>query len=119
MATAERIKELRNARGWTQQQLAERVGVTKQSVSIWENGKQAISRESLETLCDVFNVQMDYILCKQDITMRFLSSEELHIVDAYRHLSYDQQTMICDMLHVKRDQDASNQELSSTSSLGA
>lgn len=102
MTTAERIKELRKSRGWTQPQLAERCGVTKQAVHLWESGRQTISRQSLETLCDIFNVQMDYLLCKQDITMRFLSTEELCIVEAYRELSYDQQSLICSMLGVKR-----------------
>jgi transcriptional regulator with XRE-family HTH domain len=32
-----RIRQLREARGWTQEQFAKRVGVTKSAVSQWEN----------------------------------------------------------------------------------
>lgn len=103
MTTPERIKELRLSRHWSLQQLGDRCGVTKQSVHAWETGKQRISLQSMETLCDVFNVQMDYLLCKQDITMRFLSTEELGIIDAYRHMTYEEQSMICKMCDVKRD----------------
>lgn len=110
MTTPERIKELRLSRHWTLQQLADKCGVTKQSVHIWETGKQNISRQSLEMLCDVFNVQMDYLLCKQDITMRFLSAEELAIVDAYRHMSYDEQSMICKLCDVKRGAESTDSQ---------
>lgn len=103
MTTPERIRELRLSRHWTLQELADRCGVTKQSVHIWETGKQNISLQNMEILCDVFNIQMDYLLCKQDITMRFLSTEELNIIDAYRHMTYDQQSLVCSMCGVKRD----------------
>lgn len=71
MTTAERVKELRKSKGWTLQKLADKCGVTKQSVHLWESGGQGISRQNLEMLCDIFNVQMDYLLCKQDISVRF------------------------------------------------
>lgn len=34
------VKALRKARGWTQAQLAERVGVAQGTVSYWDNGTQ-------------------------------------------------------------------------------
>lgn len=119
MTTADRIRDLRKARHMTQTQLADKCHATKQAVSMWETGNAMPSRISLEALCDIFNVEMDYLTCRQSVSMRYLNTEELDVIDAYRSLSYDQQTMICDMLHVKRGQDASNPALSSTSSLGA
>lgn len=110
MTTQERIKELRLSRHWSLQQLADRCGASKQSVHQWETGARGVSLQSMETLCDVFNVQMDYLLCKQDITMRFLSTEELGIIDAYRHMTYEEQSMICKMCDVKRDESLSSQD---------
>lgn len=103
MELCDRIKELRQSRGMTQQQLADRLGVSKQAVSHWEGGRQSISRSSLELLCDIFNVEMDYLMGRQNITMRYLDTEEIHMIDNYRKLSYEQQTMVCNMLGVKRD----------------
>lgn len=111
MTTAERVKELRKSKGWTLQKLADKCGVTKQSVHLWESGGQGISRQNLEMLCDIFNVQMDYLLCKQDISVRFLTTEELYIIDHYRKLSYEQQSLICSMLNVKRDAESTNSEV--------
>lgn len=105
MTTAERVKELRKSKGWTLQQLADKCGVTKQSVHLWESGTQGISRQSPEILCDIFNVQMDYLLCKQDTSADLLTAEEQQIIDAYRELSYEQQLLVCSMLNVEKDEE--------------
>lgn len=103
MTTAERIKELRLGRGMTMQQLADKCGVTKQSVNTWEKGTQGVSRQNLETLCDVFNVSMDYLMGGEDVTMRFLSSEELRLIDKLRAMLPAQQDLIYKMMEVERD----------------
>lgn len=38
MSLGDKIAELRRQRGWSQENLAERLGVTRQSVSKWESG---------------------------------------------------------------------------------
>ena len=58
----ERIRELRVARGLTQVELAERLGVTKQSVSNWENDNIQPSIEMLVKLAHLFSVTTDYLL---------------------------------------------------------
>lgn len=98
-----RIKKLRVARDWTQQELADRAGVSKQAVSFWETNRNPMSREKLQTLCELFNVDVDYLLCREDMTSRLLNSEELAIVDAYRMMTDSEKDMICRMFNVKRD----------------
>lgn len=51
-----RIATLRRARGWTQEYLANRVGVGRQQISVWENGHQTVSGKNLLRLYDVFDV---------------------------------------------------------------
>lgn len=105
MTVGERIKELRTARHMTQEELAKRAHVTKQAVSMWESDKSALSLTSSQMLCDIFNVNMDYLMGRLPMTTRFVSTEEMRILDAYRNLSYGEQTMICRMLGIDRVKD--------------
>lgn len=60
--TSERIKELRQARGWTQTDLARRLGVTRNGVNSWEQGLSMPSPASLVDLARLFSVSTDYLL---------------------------------------------------------
>lgn len=59
---ANRIKYLRQSRKLNQVQLADKLGVAKQSVSNWENDNIMPSVEMLEKIADFFNVTTDYLL---------------------------------------------------------
>lgn len=61
-----RIKELRLAQGYSQVALAERLGVSKQAVSNWENDNIQPSIEMLLRLADLFCVTTDYLLGRED-----------------------------------------------------
>ena len=58
----QRICELRTALGWSQVELAKRLGVAKQTVSNWENENIQPSIEMLVRLAKLFNVATDYLL---------------------------------------------------------
>ena len=58
----QRIRLLRQARNMSQVELANRLGVTKQSVSNWENDNIQPSIEMLMKLAAVFSVSTDYML---------------------------------------------------------
>ena len=57
-----RITELRMSFNWTQVQLAQKLGVTKQTVSNWENDNIQPSIDMLVKLSKIFNVSTDYLL---------------------------------------------------------
>ena len=59
---SEKIYELRIAFGWTQVQLAQKLNITKQTVSNWENDNIQPSIDMLIKLSKVFNVSTDYML---------------------------------------------------------
>ncbi len=59
---SKRIYELRLSFGWTQVQLAQKLGVTKQTVSNWENDNIQPSIDMLIKLSKIFNVSTDYLL---------------------------------------------------------
>lgn len=57
-----RLKELRKKNGYTQVTLAEKLGVSKGTVAMWEVGKRKPDFEMLCTLSELFDVRTDYIL---------------------------------------------------------
>lgn len=57
-----RIARCRKGQRMTQEQLAEQMGVSLQTVSCIELGKKAIRPENLANLCTVLGVSADYIL---------------------------------------------------------
>ena len=59
---SERMKELREANRLEQTVLAAKLGVSKQSVSNWENNNILPSIEMLLKICDVFSISADYLL---------------------------------------------------------
>ena len=69
---SERFKLLRKERGLSQAALATELGFTKSSVNMYERGDREPGLESLETIADFFNVDMDYFLGKSDVQNRFL-----------------------------------------------
>ena len=62
----ERLKELRKKNGYTQITLAETLGITKGTVSTWETNSRKPGFEMLNTLCDLFDVRIDYLTGQSD-----------------------------------------------------
>ncbi len=62
----QRIRELRTLRSISQVELAAALGVTKQSVSNWENDNIQPSIDILIKLAKYFNVSTDYLLALDD-----------------------------------------------------
>ena len=63
---AQRLKELRKKNNMTQVQLADKLGVSKGTVAMWETGHRSPSVEMILKLSDVFNRNMEYILGHSD-----------------------------------------------------
>jgi putative transcriptional regulator len=60
-----RVKELRNARGWTQEQLAKAVGVSRQSINSIERDRYVPSLLLALTFARVFGCTTDEIFTLQ------------------------------------------------------
>ena len=71
---ADMLKKLRTEKGWTQQELAKRARVSKSTISMLETGERKPSFQVLETLADIFNVNLD----------TFSETERTDEVDALR-----------------------------------
>jgi len=64
-----RIYSLRTAFGWNQVQLADKLNISKQTVSNWENENIQPSIEMLMRLSVLFHVSTDYLLGLDDTPM--------------------------------------------------
>ena len=60
-AISERLKELRLQRGLTQKELAEILGIKRNTYSDLENGKCEANYEKLEKIADFFGVSLDWL----------------------------------------------------------
>jgi len=73
-----KIKELRLKRGMNQDDLAEILGTTKQTVSRYEKGERQANQDILFQLSDVFKVSIDEFFPKPD-NLQAVSKESVHI----------------------------------------
>ena len=62
MILADKIIELRKKNGWSQEELAEQLGVSRQSVSKWEGAQSVPDMARIIRLSEVFGVTTDYLL---------------------------------------------------------
>lgn len=65
MIFADKLIQLRKQKGWSQEELAEKMDVTRQSVSKWESAQSVPDVERLVQLSALFGVSLDYLL-KED-----------------------------------------------------
>ncbi|SHJ83892.1 helix-turn-helix domain-containing protein [Hespellia stercorisuis] len=75
MIISEKIMELRKQNGWSQEELAFQLGISRQSVSKWESGASIPDMERILKLSEIFGVTTDYLL-KDD-----LKKEESYVVE--------------------------------------
>ena len=62
MKLPDKIIKLRKAHGWSQEDLAEKLYVSRQAISRWENGTALPDANNILQLSKLFNVTTDYLL---------------------------------------------------------
>ena len=60
--TADRLAELRRSRGLSQEELAEKLGVSRQAISKWERAESAPDTDNLIELAKIYGVTLDELL---------------------------------------------------------
>ena len=61
---------LRKREGYSQQELSEKLSVSRSAISMYESGKREPDYETLEELADFFNVNMSTLLGKTDAELK-------------------------------------------------
>jgi transcriptional regulator with XRE-family HTH domain len=81
---ADRLKEIRSAKGLTQVQLAEALGVSKGTIAMWETGKREPNYETLNELSEIFGKRIDYILgYSNDASSPKMTEEDIEQLGAW------------------------------------
>ena len=62
MEFREQLVLIRRQKGWSQEQLAERIGVSRQAISKWETGDSQPALAQLIALADELDISLD-VLC--------------------------------------------------------
>ncbi|MCK9444998.1 MAG: helix-turn-helix domain-containing protein [Tissierellaceae bacterium] len=65
---AQRLKELREEAGLTQDELAKKLNLTQSTIAYYENGKKMPTMENAKILAQIFNISLDYLFGKMDKT---------------------------------------------------
>ena len=89
MLLGERIKNLRKSKGLTQSELGEKLGLTKVSISCYENGTRFPDLETFELLVDALETTPDYLLGRDKLVVSeqdekykvYLSNTDLEIIN--------------------------------------
>ena len=86
----ERITAARKARGWTQAQLAEAIGLSRNYVWMIENGDRTPPDRTIADICRVLGVNENWLRTGEGEMLRQLSEdEELEIIFDQIHMSTD------------------------------
>lgn len=91
MIFGEKLKTERTKKGWSQEELAEKLFVSRQSVSKWENGQNYPSIEIIIKISDLFGVTIDELL---------RSDEELtkKVIKESKQLAYPRMKFLFDVI---------------------
>ena len=91
------LKQLRLQRKLTQQELADRLHISQQSIYKYEHNITSPDFETLKSIADYFDTSIDYLIGNTDfprklesLTESMLNSEELMLITNYRKLNSSQ-----------------------------
>jgi transcriptional regulator with XRE-family HTH domain len=91
-----RIRDIRRERGWTQDQLASAVGVSRSAVAQWETGRAGQVTTNLHRIAEVLEVGVEYIMYgdqKRTPTEARLG-DELALLRMYRECSAEDRQLL-------------------------
>ncbi|MDO5377564.1 MAG: helix-turn-helix transcriptional regulator [Clostridia bacterium] len=94
MEISKRIIDLRNSFGWTQYQLAVRLGTNTHSIQAWESGASNPTLDNIHKLCSVFHITPNVLLGYDPQSLLVLDDlplEDQIILQGMYQMFYDRQ----------------------------
>ncbi len=105
VATANKLVQLRKEKGFSQEELAEKLGISRQAVSKWERAEAAPDTDNLVTLAKLYGISLDELLGNEldqseeerafskedDVTKVNIGIKGIHVEDGedYVHVGWD------------------------------
>ena len=102
----ERVKQARESKGYTQDQVADLTGITKATISRYENGKRKDpARQELKKLAKCYDISVDWLIGVTDVKIPYGDISEI-----YAELSYKrkEQCLTYAKFLLKEQQDEAN-----------
>lgn len=93
------ITENREARGWTEYQLAERSGLPQSTISSWYRKNMIPTVPSLEKICHAFGITMAQLFAEQGSPVS-LTESQMELLDRWARLDKKQQAVIFQLLDI-------------------
>lgn len=90
MILAEKIMQLRKKNGWSQEDLAEKLNISRQSVSKWESGASIPDIDRIVALSGLFGVSTDYLLMDEIEEEQFSEAEDTYEGSRSRSVSLEE-----------------------------
>jgi transcriptional regulator with XRE-family HTH domain len=91
-----RIRDVRRERGWTQDQLANAVGVSRSAVAQWETGRAGQVTTNLTRIAEALEVGVEYIMYGDDkrAPAEARMGDELALLRLYRECSAEDRQLL-------------------------
>ena len=89
MNFVERLKQIRANQGLSQEQLAEKIGVSRQAITKWETNRGLPDVENMIILAEIFKVTLDELILQkkgeQEMSPQFFESETVYDIEGGMH----------------------------------
>lgn len=92
------IVQLREARGWSEYQLAEESGVPQSTISSWYRKGAVPKISSLEKICDTFGITMSQLFADGETV--FLTSEQQQLLKHWSRLTEEKRSALLHLMAV-------------------
>src|SRR5580698_5732142 len=91
-----RIRDVRRERGWTQDQLASAVGVSRSAVAQWETGRAGQVTTNLTRIAEVLEVGVEYIMYGDDkrVPVEARLGDEMALLRMYRECTAEDRQLL-------------------------
>ena len=92
-----RITEYREARGWTEYQLAEKSGLPQSTISSWFRKGMMPTITSLEKICNAFGITISQLFAREDELVA-LTPAQRKLLETWSRLDDEQQAAVFQLI---------------------